>query len=71
MKSMFLKPRSRSRVLRGHPWGLLVDQFGDTPVVQALTLVIDMRLLAVATILHELTQAKVVVFRNDASVRKL
>tara|TARA_Y100000588_G_C14273928_1_gene933512 strand:- start:334 stop:1236 length:903 start_codon:yes stop_codon:yes gene_type:complete len=51
--------------------GLVVDQYGDALVVQALTLAIDMRLPAIATILQELTNAKAVVFRNDASVRKL
>lgn len=51
--------------------GLVVDQYGDVLVVQALTLAIDMRLPAIATILQELTNAKAVVFRNDASVRKL
>lgn len=51
--------------------GLVVDQYGKLLVVQALTLAVDMRLPAIATILQELTGAEVVVFRNDASVRKL
>ena len=51
--------------------GLVVDQFDKVLVVQALTLAIDMRLAAIATILQERTGAEVVVFRNDASVRKL
>ena len=156
MKSLFLKPRSRARVLSGHPWvfagevqallpeaengktvllrdsrkrilgsgiynsqskiiwrrysvekqafsmayirealeraisrredepcrrlvwsesdglpGLVVDQFDKVLSVQALTLAIDMRLPAIATHLQELTGAETVVFRNDASVRRL
>ena len=156
MRSLFLKPRSRSRVLSGHPWvfagevqsllpesengktvllrdsrkrllgsgiynsqskivwrryarekqafsmgyirealekaitsraddrcrrlvwsesdklpGLVVDQFDKVLSVQALTLAIDMRLPAIATTLLELTGAEIVVFRNDAPVRKL
>jgi len=51
--------------------GLVVDQFGKVLVVQALTLAIDMRLPAIATILLEHTGAETVVFRNDAPVRKL
>lgn len=51
--------------------GLVVDQFGKVLAVQALTLAIDMRLPAIATILQEQTGAEVVVFRNDSSVRKL
>lgn len=51
--------------------GLVVDQFGKVLVIQALTFAIDMRLPAIATHLQELTGAEVVVFRNDASVRKL
>jgi 23S rRNA (cytosine1962-C5)-methyltransferase len=51
--------------------GLVVDQFDEVLVVQALTMAMDMRLPAIATLLQELTDAKVVVFRNDASVRKL
>ena len=51
--------------------GLVVDQFGKVLVVQALTYAIDMRLPAIATHLQELTGAEVIVFRNDAQVRKL
>ncbi len=51
--------------------GLVVDQFEKVLVVQALTLAMDMRLPAIATILKELTEAETVVFRNDATVRKL
>ena len=51
--------------------GLVVDQFDKVLVIQALTLAMDMRLPAIATILQELTNAETVVFRNDASVRKL
>lgn len=51
--------------------GLVVDQFEKVLVVQALTLAMDMRLPAIATTLIELTDAEAVVFRNDATVRKL
>lgn len=51
--------------------GLVVDQFDKVLSVQALTLAIDMRLPAIATHLLDLTGAEKVVFRNDASVRKL
>jgi len=51
--------------------GLIVDQFEDVLVVQALTLAIDMRLAAIADALAELLNPRAIIFRNDAPVREL
>jgi len=51
--------------------GLIVDQFEDVLVVQALTLAMDMRLAAIADCLAELLEPRAIIFRNDAPVREL
>jgi 23S rRNA (cytosine1962-C5)-methyltransferase len=49
--------------------GLVVDQFADVLVVQALTLAVDGALPAISAILRELLQPREIVFRNDAPAR--
>jgi 23S rRNA (cytosine1962-C5)-methyltransferase len=49
--------------------GLVVDQYGDVLVVQALTLAMDKRLGLIGNILEELLHPREIVFRNDAPVR--
>lgn len=49
--------------------GLVVDQYQDVLVVQALTLAMDKRLPLVGELLQELVQPREIVFRNDAPVR--
>ncbi len=50
--------------------GLVVDQYGDVLVVQALTLAMDRRLGRVSELLEELVSPREIVFRNDAPVRE-
>jgi 23S rRNA (cytosine1962-C5)-methyltransferase len=71
----------RERVLPGRPArrlvssegdllpGLIVDQYGDTLVVQCTTAGIDRRLGEIVTLLQELLSPRVVIERNDLSVR--
>ncbi len=71
----------RDQVLPGHPArrlvssegdllpGLIVDQYGDTVVVQCTTAGIDRRLTMIVGILQELVHPRVVIERNDLSVR--
>jgi 23S rRNA (cytosine1962-C5)-methyltransferase len=49
--------------------GLVVDQYGEVLVVQALTLAMDQRLPQVSDLLDEMVRPKEIVFRNDAPVR--
>lgn len=49
--------------------GLVVDQYGDVLVVQALTLAMDKRLDQVSALLEERVHPREIVFRNDAPVR--
>lgn len=49
--------------------GLVVDQYGDVLVVQALTLAMDKRLSLIGDLLMELVRPREIVFRNDAPVR--
>lgn len=49
--------------------GLVVDQYGDVLVVQALTLAMDRRLDQISALLEELVAPREIVFRNDAPVR--
>jgi 23S rRNA (cytosine1962-C5)-methyltransferase len=49
--------------------GLVVDQYQDVLVVQALTLAMDKRLPIIADLLHDLLAPRDIVFRNDAPVR--
>lgn len=51
--------------------GIVVDQFGDTLVVQVQTLAMDKRSAAIGDLLTELTGAKEIIFRNDSNLRKL
>ncbi len=51
--------------------GLVVDRYGDTLVVQALTLAVDLRLPVIQELLLELVPGIVeIVLRNDAGVRE-
>ena len=71
----------RERVLPGRPArrlvssegdllpGLIVDQYGDTLVVQCTTAGIDRRLTEIVTLLQELLSPRVVIERNDLAVR--
>ncbi len=71
----------RERVLPGRPArrlvssegdllpGLIVDQYGDTLVVQCTTAGIDRRLAEIVTLLQELLSPRVVIERNDLAVR--
>lgn len=71
----------RERVLPGRPArrlvssegdllpGLIVDQYGDTLVVQCTTAGIDRRLTEIVTLLQELLNPRVVIERNDLAVR--
>ncbi len=71
----------RERVMPGRPArrlvssegdllpGLIVDQYGDTLVVQCTTAGIDRRLGELVVLLQELLQPRVVIERNDLAVR--
>lgn len=51
--------------------GLVVDQFGDTLVVQIQTLALDKRSALVVELLAELSGATEIILRNDANIRRL
>lgn len=51
--------------------GLVVDQFGDTLVVQIQTLALDRRSDLIVEALAELSGAAEIILRNDASIRRL
>jgi len=51
--------------------GLVVDQFGDTLVVQIQTLALDKRAALVVELLAELSGAAEIILRNDANIRRL
>jgi 23S rRNA (cytosine1962-C5)-methyltransferase len=51
--------------------GLVVDQFGDTLVVQLQTLALEKRAALVGDLLAELVRPAEIIFRNDANIRKL
>ena len=51
--------------------GVVVDQFGDTLVLQIQTLAMEKRSAVISNLLAELTGAKEIIFRNDANIRKL
>ena len=51
--------------------GLIVDRYGDAVAIQTLTLGMDIWKDAICDILEELLQPKLIIERNDASVRKL
>ncbi|HUJ44373.1 MAG TPA: class I SAM-dependent rRNA methyltransferase [Opitutaceae bacterium] len=51
--------------------GVVVDQYGDALVVQTQTLAMEKRLGTLAALLDELVKPAEIIFRNDASVRRL
>ena len=51
--------------------GVVVDQVGDTLVVQIQTLAMDRHSPVIGDLLTELTGAAEVIFRNDSNLRKL
>jgi len=51
--------------------GVVVDQFGDTLVVQTQTLAMEKRLGTLVALLDELLRPAEIVLRNDASIRRL
>src|SRR5690606_15580357 len=51
--------------------GVVVDQFGDTLVLQVQTLAMDLRVDVIANLLHELLQPAEVIHRDDAPIRRL
>ncbi len=51
--------------------GLVVDQFGDTLVVQIQTAAMEKKSALVGDLLAELLKPAEIVFRNDASIRRL
>jgi 23S rRNA (cytosine1962-C5)-methyltransferase len=51
--------------------GLIVDQYGDHVVMQALTLGIDQRKKQIVEVLREVVQPKAIVERSDVPSRKL
>jgi 23S rRNA (cytosine1962-C5)-methyltransferase len=51
--------------------GVVVDQFGDTLVLQIQTLAMEKRGAMIGDLLAELTGTKEIIFRNDANIRKL
>ncbi len=51
--------------------GLVVDQFGDALVVQIQTLAMEQRGGLVSDLLADLLQPREIIFRNDATIRRL
>lgn len=51
--------------------GLVVDQFGDTLVVQIQTAAMEKRSALVGDVLAELVRPAEIIFRNDAPIRRL
>jgi 23S rRNA (cytosine1962-C5)-methyltransferase len=51
--------------------GVIVDQFGETLVVQTQTLAMEKRLATLVALLDELVKPAEIVLRNDASIRRL
>ena len=51
--------------------GVVVDQFGDTLVVQIQTLAMEKRATVIGDLLAAAIQAKEIIYRNDANIRKL
>jgi 23S rRNA (cytosine1962-C5)-methyltransferase len=51
--------------------GVVVDQFGDTLVVQTQTLAMEKRLETLVALLGELLRPAEIIIRNDASIRRL
>ena len=51
--------------------GVVVDQFGDTLVLQVQTLAMDQRTQLITDLLQELVSPAEIIVRNDAHIRKL
>ncbi|MBP7140500.1 MAG: class I SAM-dependent rRNA methyltransferase [Opitutaceae bacterium] len=51
--------------------GLVVDQFGDALVVQVQTLALEKRTGLIGALLHDLLKPSEIIFRNDATIRRL
>ncbi len=51
--------------------GVVVDQFGDTLVVQIQTAALEKRTVELAAVLAELVRPAEIIFRNDAPIRRL
>ncbi len=51
--------------------GVVVDQFGETLVVQIQTLAMEKHSAIIGDLLADLTGATEIIFRNDANIRKL
>ena len=51
--------------------GLVVDQFGDALVVQVQTLALEKRTEIIGALLDELLKPAEIIFRNDATIRRL
>jgi len=51
--------------------GVVVDQFGDTLVLQTQTMAMEKRLGTLVALLDELVQPAEIIVRNDASIRRL
>jgi 23S rRNA (cytosine1962-C5)-methyltransferase len=51
--------------------GVVVDQFGDTLVVQTQTIAMEKRLGVLVALLDELVRPAEIIVRNDASIRRL
>ncbi len=51
--------------------GVVVDQFGDTLVVQVQTIAMEKRAALLGDVLAELVQPAEIIFRNDAPIRRL
>jgi 23S rRNA (cytosine1962-C5)-methyltransferase len=51
--------------------GLVVDQFGDTLVVQIQTAALERRMVMVGDVLAEVVRPAEIIFRNDAPIRRL
>lgn len=50
--------------------GVIVDRYGDTLVLQTLTLAMDLKKEVIAEMLKEVVNPRVIIERNDAPVRK-
>ena len=51
--------------------GVVVDQFGETLVLQIQTLAMEKRADLIAALLKEIVQPAEIIFRNDATIRRL
>ncbi|MFA5264620.1 MAG: class I SAM-dependent rRNA methyltransferase [Opitutaceae bacterium] len=51
--------------------GVVADRFGDTLVLQIQTIAMEKRSGIIASLLLELTAASEIIFRNDATIRRL